>query len=157
MRTPPDTHGSRSSWAVILLGTGRAAAVLIAAVMFVGCGDGGNERMTRHVSGDPALTDSTLIEILADLHLADARRFLAARDSLQDSTLQHSTSPDSASPDQPDLLLRLTGDAAAVDSVLDAHGVTRAGYDSALDWYVDHPDQFVNLYNRVLDRLNQVR
>lgn len=39
------------------------------------------------------------------------------------------------------------------DSVLAAHGVTRAQLDSSLVWYTDHPMQFDKIYPHVLDRL----
>jgi hypothetical protein len=122
-----------------------------------------------------------MVEVLADLHLVDARRYLEARtdstyvagaggvgpggvgsgDAETDGstgTTGESGTPNAAASayDASTLADRLSA-GQPVDSVLGVHAVTRKQYEETVDWYVDHPDDFVNLYNRVLDRLNQVR
>lgn len=76
---------------------------------------------------DHILSDSTLVVVLADLHLADARA-------------------------------RLPGVPPGLrDSVLAYHGITEADFEAAMSRLSEHPDDAVNLYNSVLDRLNASR
>jgi hypothetical protein len=73
------------------------------------------------------VSDSTLVEVLADLHLADARS-------------------------------RLPGMPAGLrDSVLISHGMDSVSFRQAMTPFEDHPEDLVNLYNSVLDRLNAAR
>jgi Domain of unknown function (DUF4296) len=93
-------------------------AVLVV-IILAGCQQGG----TREI----VVSDSLLIEVLADLHLVDARnRF----------------------PDQP---------AGLRDSVLAYHKVDSAAFRIAMADFVQYPDELTNLYNSVLDRLNASR
>lgn len=154
----------RRPWHALRLTAFVLAAVFVTGFL-TGCG-GAEDDLAERPSGEAGLSDSLLIEILADIHLVDARRYLGIR---EDSTavVESESGPDAASgaaaaaadgsDQQDDVLARLRSEDPPVDSVLHGHGATREEYDAALRWYVDHPDQFVNLYNRVLDRLNQAR
>jgi uncharacterized protein DUF4296 len=92
---------------------------MLMASAFAGCAE--------PVERDPVLDDSTLVTVLADLHLADARARL----------------PDS----EPGLR----------DSVLAFHGVDSVALRTTLEGLIENPDDLVALYSRVLDRLNAVR
>ncbi|RMH51869.1 MAG: DUF4296 domain-containing protein [Bacteroidetes bacterium] len=75
---------------------------------------------------DPPVADSTLVAVLADLHLADVR-----------ASLVHDVPPGTR------------------DSVLAHHGLTPAEFEAALRYYVERPDAYLELYNRVLDHLTE--
>ena len=73
------------------------------------------------------IPDSLLVVVLADLHLADARA-------------------------------RIPGEPVGLrDSVLAHHGVDEKTFQEAMDGFVAYPDEFTELYNSVLDRLNAAR
>lgn len=76
----------------------------------------------------PPVQDSLLVEVLIDLHLATARANLY--------------------PDLPPV---------PRDSVLAHHGLTPADYEAVLHYYTEHPDAYVELYTKVLNRLNEER
>lgn len=130
------------------------AVLILSAAMFVGCGDPSERGAASRPSGGDALSDSTMIEVLADLHLVGAERYFSMRDNTMPDNTPQDESAEADSTDH--LIRRLTMD-APIDSLLASHDVRRAAYDSAIDWYIDHPEEFVNLYNRVLDRLNQIQ
>ena len=73
------------------------------------------------------IPDSTLVVVLADLHLADARARL------------------------PNQAMGLR------DTVLAFHGLDEAIFQEAMDSFEAHPEDLTNLYNTVLDRLNATR
>lgn len=75
---------------------------------------------------DPPVADSTLVAVLADLHLADVR-----------ASLVHDVAPGTR------------------DSVLARHGLSPAEFEAAVAYYVDRPDEYLELYNRVLDHLTE--
>ncbi len=51
-----------------------------------------------------------------------------------------------------DSIVRLT-----YDSILAAHGVTRAQFDSSLVWYTDNPMMFNKIYPHVMERLETMQ
>jgi len=120
---------------------------LVGVNLLTGCGDASDRGADSRPIGSGAVTDSALIDVLADMHLTGAEQYLSLR----------SDSSRTAPEDSSDQLIGRLQTGSPVDSLLAVHGISRAGYNSAIDWYVDHPDEFVNLYNRVLDRLNQVQ
>ncbi len=67
----------------------------------------------------------TLGSVILDLHLLEARRELVA----------------DAHPD-----LR--------DSILAVHGVTHAQFEAAIRYYADRPEEYLALYNQVIDSLS---
>ncbi|MGI9174791.1 MAG: DUF4296 domain-containing protein [Rhodothermales bacterium] len=73
----------------------------------------------------PPVADSTMVEVLLEMHLAQAR---AERYSDVSSELLH------------DILTR--------------HGLDKQQFDEAMRYYADHPSQYVGLYDDVLDRFN---
>ncbi|GIV60270.1 DUF4296 domain-containing protein [Rhodocaloribacter litoris] len=76
----------------------------------------------------PPVADSTLVEVFIDLHLAAAR-----------ADLYRDLPPGTR------------------DSVLARHGLTPEEFEAAIRYYVEHPDAYVELYTRVLNRLNEER
>lgn len=128
-----------------------SVAILLSTAMFIGCGTPSERGSASSPGGVNTLPDSTLIDVLADLHLVGAERYFTMRDDRARTATE--AAPDDSSHR---MIRRLTTD-APIDSLLDAHDVDRAAYDSAIEWYIDHPEEFVSLYNRVLDRLNQVQ
>jgi hypothetical protein len=72
----------------------------------------------------PPVHEETLIAVIVDLHLLEARRELVA----------------DAHP-------------ALRDSVLGAHGVTHEELQDAIRYFTDRPDEYVSIYNRVIDSL----
>ncbi len=71
------------------------------------------------------MDEPTLVSLIVDLHLLEARRELVAD--------AHPT-------------LR--------DSVLAVHGVSHDEFQDAILYYSDRPDDYVSLYNRVIDSLS---
>ena len=74
------------------------------------------------------VADSTMVEVLLEMHLAQARAERYGDVSAQ--------------------LLR---------DVLARHGLDEEQFDDALRYYADHPQQYVGVYDAVLDRLNAER
>lgn len=74
------------------------------------------------------LPDSTLIEVLMDLHLAGARIQV-----------------------DPDAMPGLR------DSVLSLHGLDSTSFVEAMAWYEAHPEEYVAVYGTVVDRLAEER
>lgn len=79
-------------------------------------------------SDDPPLPDTTVVALLADLRLAQSRAEVDA------SVPPHLN-----------------------DSVFAAHGVSEQDYSAMMTYYAEHPDEYVDIYNAVLDRLNEDR
>ena len=79
-------------------------------------------------SEEPPIADSTMVEILIELHLTDARLDL-----------------------QYDLL------PAVRDSILFKHGLDEPRFLAILDYYADHPEEYSALYTTVLDRISDER
>ena len=79
-------------------------------------------------SEEPPISDSTMVEVLIELHLTNARL-----------ELQHDFIP------------------AALDSILFKHGLDRQRYRAIVDYYADHPEEYSALYTIVLDRLSDER
>ena len=102
--------------------TSRIPSVLVTLAVTASLGCGAPEDTER------TLPDSTLIEVLVDLHLSGAR-------------LQ-------VTPDAP-VGLR--------DSVLALHGLDSVSFLEAMTWYESHPDEYVAVYGTVLDRLSAER
>lgn len=75
---------------------------------------------------EPPVADSTLVEVLIELHLAQAR-----------------TEAEEA-PLPP----------AARDSIFARHEVDVDRFHAAMDYYARHPDAYLTLYDRVLNRLS---
>lgn len=75
----------------------------------------------------PPVSDSVLVDVFADLHLAGAWM-----------RLQPGETPG----------LR--------DSVLARHGLDSASFARSVAWLRDHPEEFVAIYGTVLDRLSSV-
>lgn len=76
----------------------------------------------------PPLADSLMVDLMMDLHLAKAR-----------GELFQDVPPGTR------------------DSVLARHNLDRARYEAIMDYYVDHPEAYLNLYNQLLDEINQER
>ena len=76
----------------------------------------------------PPVPDSTMVEVLIELHLAEARAELYGQlpEGLRDSALAK-------------------------------HGLTQREYERAVDYYTDHPVSYADLYDTVLDRLSAER
>lgn len=93
----------------------------------------------------PPVADSTLISALAELHLAEARLDLQRQGRLGTERPPASTRPDTASIPLPPALR---------DSILARHGLSYRQLRAALTYYSKHPEQYTELYSRVVDTLN---
>jgi len=76
------------------------------------------------LSEEPPLSDSTMVEVLIELHLARARHDI-----------------------QQDLPPTLH------DEILDAYRLTEQQFQETMAFYVDHPETYTAVYTRVMDRL----
>lgn len=74
--------------------------------------------------GGGHVPDSTMVEVLAELHLLDARAQVAAP-------------------------VR----AEARDSIFSRYGIDSVSFARTAAYYADHPDEYADLYGRVVDRL----
>ena len=88
---------------------------------------GGGVGCSTPVSTEPPIPDSTLVDVLVDLHVLEAR----------DETLG----------DVPPALF---------DSVLTRHGLDSTRYNASLRYYSRHPEAYRDLYDDVIDRLNEL-
>jgi len=102
-------------------------------MLFTSCQD--QERSTA-----PLVADSVMVRIMADLHVADAGKYLDAREADWPSTLEDGT---------PTFTMGATR-----DSILDAHGVSDERFRRQLDFLVEDPGRLLALYEQVLDELN---
>ena len=76
----------------------------------------------------PSIADSTMIQLLIELHLVEARANIVQSD---ESTRR--------------------------DSILLQYGVEREAFDAAMDYYAAHPSEFVSIYSEALDKLSDER
>ena len=76
----------------------------------------------------PPISDSVMVEVLAELHLADARA-----------------------------QLRFDSPPAPRDSILATYGLDTTSFNETMRYYYDHPAEYVILYTALLDRLNSER
>lgn len=98
----------------------RWAALLCLGVVFTAC--------SNPIAESPPVSDSTMVEVLVDLHLA-THRYALERDvppSLRDSILMH-------------------------------HGVDTARYAEAIAFYAAHPKRYAEVYGDLTDRLRAAR
>lgn len=73
------------------------------------------------------MADSLMIEIFVDIHLINARAELGY------GNIQ-----------------------ASLDSIIAHHGFSRFKYDQQIDFYVQHPDAYVAVLNKVTQRMTEV-
>jgi hypothetical protein len=79
-------------------------------------------------SDEPPVSDSTLVQVLLELHLASAR-----------AEVVRDVSP----------TLR--------DSILFHYGLDSTSFEAALSYYIDRPEEYKALYTKVLDQINEER
>jgi hypothetical protein len=102
----------------------RHALLLVAALLFApGCSDG-------LLFEAPPVPDSTMVELLTELHVAKARRSLRVEERRA---------------------------APPPDSLLRRHHLDRAAFERALDYYADHPKAYAAIYDSVVERLSRQR
>lgn len=77
-------------------------------------------------SDAPPVSDSTLVRVLVELQLVQAREELL---------------PNSVP-------------AGLRDSILTRYGLDETRFDEVRQYYIEHPDEYVEIYNRVLDQLS---
>jgi hypothetical protein len=80
------------------------------------------------ISEEPPITDSTMVEVLIELHLTDAR-----------ADLHYDLAP------------------ALRDSIFFKYGLDEQRFLEILDYYADHPEAYAAVYTTVLDRINDER
>lgn len=116
----PSPAPGKSSMKRLPCGPARVALAAVLAVLL------GTAAACSSLAEDvPPVDDSVFVEVLIDLHLAEARdRLAAGRPALPR------------------------------DSLLARHGIEPATYRAALAYYAERPDAFHELYGRVLDRLH---
>lgn len=116
MATESDPRFQRSSpWRLDVVACGLALVIMVS----TGCGRD-SERQ--------AISDSTMVDLLVELHLANARIEIT---------------------DRPLPIPR--------DSILAAYGADSAAYAQTLEHYAEHPDLYSRIYGDVLDRLRAER
>lgn len=96
------------------------ATVLLVVLLFAAC--------SNPIAESPPVSDSTMVEVLVDLHLAQ-QRYVLDRDvppSLRDSILVY-------------------------------HGVDTALYAEAIAFYAAHPERYAEIYGDITDRLRAER
>ena len=79
-------------------------------------------------SPEPPIADSTMVAVLAEIHLAQARQRI-----LGDLTV------------------------VTRDSILHAYDLDRAQFEEALAFYTAHPEAYVDIYRQALDQLGEER
>ena len=121
---------------LILCGRFLCLALLLmaATALLTGCGVLSED--------DAPVSDSIMVDVLVDLHLASARQ---ARRAASDSLAADSATTPAGSVDGP---------APAPASVLAAHNLDRSAYEEAVAYYVDHPAAYGKLYDAVIERLS---
>lgn len=82
---------------------------------------------TQLLTEPPPVADSTMVEVLVELHLAEAM-------------LASGTTP---------LPLSVR------DSILQRHQLTESGYEEAVQYYTAHPEAYAALYEQVVNVLNE--
>ena len=98
---------------------GIPLALLVGSLLVVGCG--GNHQAK-------AVPDSTMVEVLVELHLANGRIEVT---------------------DQPLPIAR--------DSIFEAYSVDTSAYAATIDYYARNPEDYSRVYGRVVDRLSAER
>lgn len=88
----------------------------------------------------PPVADSTFVSALAELHLAEAR-------------LRSDPGPRQ----QPSDTMRVTLPPGVRDSILAQYGIRYRSFRTTLSYYVRHPEQYAELYARVVDTLRTER
>ena len=91
--------------------------LMVLALTYTGC--------EADVSPTPVLPDSTVVRVLSDFHLLNAR-----------AELFHDVPP------------------AFRDSIFLYHNVDSAAFRETMTFYVQHPEDYLKLYRKVLDHLN---
>ncbi len=86
----------------------------------------------------PPLPDSVFTAILVDLHLVDAD--LALGDTADRVPNMSDGGPVGG----------------ARDSVLASHGATTAEFDDTVTWWAERPEEFLTLYEDVLEKINRM-
>lgn len=76
-------------------------------------------------SDEPPVADSTLVDVLIELHLAEAR-----------AELGYGPPP------------------SVRDSIFAHYGLDEATFQEAITYYLDHPDAYAELYDAVLAQIN---
>lgn len=99
---------------------GFAYLLLAAWLGWTGC--------SSFTSSNPPVADSTMIAVLAEMHLAQARQ-----KTIGDLTV------------------------ATRDSILHHHDLDREQFEDALAFYAAHPEAYVEIYRQALDRLGEER
>ena len=126
-----------------ITGNGMLLATLI--VLIQGCSS--DPRPPVHA------TDSVLVVVLADLHLLEASRHIQpADDSLLPTNANPAGSEDSLAFLRDAIALEASADR---DSLLATHQLTEEEFLLAMRPYMTDPNQYVTLYDRVLDLLSQ--
>ncbi len=87
------------------------------------------------LQGRPPLSDSTFVSVMVDLHLVDADLALGSTPGAEGLPAVPST---------------------ARDSVLTAHGATTAEFEETITWWAARPEQFLKLYENVLEQINRM-
>lgn len=99
-----------------------AALLLIAGSAFFGCSPGMSDASSVPVP------DSTMVELLIELHLAEARKDILGSD-----------------------------ETAIRDSILLQYDVSPEAFETAVQYYTENPDAYLNIYTRALDKLSDER
>jgi hypothetical protein len=105
-------------------------ALLVLVIFFIGCGKRSDEKIPPYV-----IPKNKLIPVLIDYHLAQG--------------LSNSTAFRLRTQNYPAINLS--------DSVLIAHGYSRAQFDSTLLYYSRHINEFNEIYERVVTELNRMQ
>ncbi|PIQ62218.1 MAG: hypothetical protein COV99_06980 [Bacteroidetes bacterium CG12_big_fil_rev_8_21_14_0_65_60_17] len=87
----------------------------------------------------PPLDDSTFVHVLLDLHLVDAQVALGnSRGTTGENAPEMSSHAVSMR-----------------DSILARHEATAAEFEETVSWWASRPEQFLTLYEDVLERINR--
>lgn len=95
--------------------------------LLTSCSDGSSRER-------PPIDDSVFVSVMVDLHLVDANLALEAANTDQE----------------------LPAAFTARDSVLNAHGTTRAEFEETVTWWASRPEDFLTLYEDVIERINRM-
>jgi len=114
MTTPARSSPKMSTTHILILCIGLA----VAGGVLIGC--------SRGVDDVPPVADSTMVDVLADLHLSEARN------------QRYGDLPP-----------------AIRDTVLVLYGLDSTRYAAAMRYYAEHPDAYVELYTAVMNKLNE--
>jgi hypothetical protein len=99
-----------------------------ATVFFTSCSGGTSG------SGEAAISTDTLVQVLVEIHLADAdNKTKGIRDWQDDAASQE------------------------VTQTLAFHHISTEEFHSTMKWYADHPDQLVGIYDKVIEELTKMQ